>query len=175
MSSKFQTIQLEETDKRLKILWPLPRNHFLFGLFSLALLVWLIMLVGMTVYLVRDVMLAGERFSFVLSIMLIVWLFIWARFGRVLWTRWQYNTADRELLFINKQQLIIRRPVSILGITDGYDMRYVSPFYYSDKHHCPAFDYGYQHVYFGHSLAQAEAARLVTMLNGRFFPDMDDD
>jgi hypothetical protein len=37
------------------------------------------------------------------------------------------------------------------------------------------FDYGFQHIYFGRNLAQDEAAALIKMLNGRFFPHWDDD
>jgi hypothetical protein len=175
MLTDFTYIQFEETPERLKFSWPLRRQGFLLGLFSLTLLVWLVMLVGMAIYLVRDVMLAGERFSFVFSVMLLIWLAVWIWFGRVLWRRWQYYAANREILFINQEQMIIRRPVSILGLTDGYDMQHVSPFYYSDKHHCPVFDYGYQHVYFGHALPQDDAEKLVGALNGRFFPHLDDD
>ncbi len=175
MLAEFTRLKLEETAVRLKITWSVPRNWFLFVLFSLALLVWLVMLAAMTVYLFRDVIAGGERFTFILSVILLIWLYVWLRFGRILWTRWQYYTAVREIMFIDPERLIIRRPVSILGITDAYDMQHVNPFYYSEKHRCPAFDYGYTHVYFGLSLAQKEAAALVDFLNGRFFPDMDDD
>ncbi len=175
MGLEFQTIQLEERDGRLKIIWPLQRPLFLFSLFSLALITWLVMLVGMTIYLVRDVMLAGERFTFVFSIMLIIWLLVWLWFGRILNKRWQYVAANREIMFIDKAQLIIRRPISIFGITDAYDMTHVSPFYMSDKRHCPTFDYGYQHVYFGQALPEADATTLIGLLNGRFFPHWDDD
>ncbi len=174
MLPEFKTIQFEESDERLKIVWPIPRNWFLFGLFSLALIVWLVMLVGMAIYLARDVMGAGERCTFVFSAMLLIWLFIWFRFGHILWTRWQFYAADREILFIDEERLIIRRPVSILGITDAYDRQHISPFYFHEKHHCPVFDYGYQHVYFGEGLVPDEARTLLTLLNGRFFPDLDD-
>lgn len=175
MSPEFQTILLEESEGRLKITWPLKRPLFLFILFSLALIIWLVMLVGMSVYLVRDVMLAGERFTFVFSVMLIIWILIWLWFGRVLSARWQYVAANREIMFINKEQLIIRRPVSIFGITDAYDMQHISPFYISEKHNSPTFDYGYQHVYFGQVLSPTEAEALTGFLNGRFFPHWDDD
>ena len=175
MKPEFHVIQLEETPERLKISWPLQRPWLLFGLFSLALVVWLVMLVWMSTFLVRDVMLAGERYTFVLAVMLIIWLLVWLWFGRVLSRRWQYVTANREIMFINQTELIIRRPVSIWGITDAYDMAHVSPFYVSEKFNCPVFDYGFQHIYFGQALPQDEAAALIGMLNGRFFPNRDDD
>lgn len=174
MKSEFHIIQLEENPERLKISWPLQRPYLLFTLFSLALVVWLVMLVGMSIYLVRDVMRAGERFTFVFSVMLIIWLLVWLWFGRILSQWWQYAAATREIMFINKTQLIIRRPVSIFGITDAYDMQHVTPFYLSEKHHCPVFDYGHQHIYFGQALPQDEARALIGMLNGRFFPHWDD-
>ncbi|MEJ2747541.1 MAG: hypothetical protein P8183_06490 [Anaerolineae bacterium] len=175
MTPVFHTIQLEETPQRLKISWPLQRPWLLFIFLSVALVVWLVMLVGMLIYLGRDVMGAGERFTFVFSVMLIVWLLVWLWLGRILAKRWQYFAANREIMFINQTQLIIRRPVSLLGITDAYDMQHVSPFYLSEKYNCPVFDYGYQHVYFGQSLPPEEMTRLIELLNGRFFPDGDDD
>ena len=175
MTPKFHTIQIEENSERLKIIWPLQRPWLLFGLFSLTLVVWLVMLVGMSIYLVRDVVQAGERFTFVFSVMIIVWLLVWVWFGRVLSKRWQYVAANREIMFINKKQLIIRRPVSIFGITDAYDMQHVSPFYLSEKHNCPVFDYGFQYINFGRDLPQSEARALIEMLNDRFFPNWNDD
>jgi hypothetical protein len=54
-------------------------------------------------------------------------------------------------------------------------MKHVSPFYMSEKSNSPVFDYGYQHVYFGQTLPPADAAALIALLNGRFFPHWDDD
>jgi hypothetical protein len=162
-------ITMEESAQWLKYVLPVRRNVLLFGLFSICLLIWVAMFVGMIVTMFR------EQFGFVLNVMLVVWLFLWWWLGRVLWGRWQYYAAGRELLFVNDQQLILRRPVSILGSTDTYDMKHITPFYFSDKHHCPAFDYAFQHVYFGHSLAAAHARDLVIALNGRFFPDHEED
>ncbi len=175
MKPEFHIIQLEETPERLKISWPLQRPWLLFGLFTLARIVWLVMLAGMSIYLVRDVAQAGERFTVTFSVMIIVWLLVWIWFGRILSKRWQYVAANREIMFINKKQLILRRPVSIFGITDAYDMQHVSPFYLSEKHNCPVFDYGFQYIYFGRDLPQNEANTLIEMLNGRFFPNWDDD
>jgi hypothetical protein len=61
--------------------------------------------------------------------------------------------------------------VSILGLTWVYDRSHVSRLYFSDQHHCPAFDYAYLHVYFGRSLAEPAARQLIDDLNGRYFPD----
>jgi hypothetical protein len=166
-------VVFEQMEERLKIVLPEPRNWLVVGLFSLLLVVWLVGLVWMLIFTFRDVMGAGERFTFAFSVMMLIWLYIWYRLGRVVWDRWQYYVANREILFINDEELIVRRPVSILGLTDVYGMDHVSPFYYSDKHHCPAFDYGYQHVYFGHKLTEGEASALVGFLNGRFFPNHD--
>ncbi len=175
MLFEFKNFQVEEDEERLKIMWPSPHNWFLLGLFSLALSIWLVMLTVMAGYLISDVMLAGERYSFLLSAMLLLWLLIWVQFGRFLWKRWQFYAANREILFIDEERLIIRRPVSVLGITNAYDMQHVSPFYVSDKRSSPVFDYGHQHIYFGDALTEDEARGLVDEVNGRFFPDLDDD
>lgn len=169
MSVQMDWVQLQDGDERLKVVLPIERNWLLYGLFSVSLLVWIGMMVGVLAAMFR------EQFGFLLNVMLLIWLAIWVWFGRVLWRRWQYFAAVREILFVNEQQLLVRRPVSILGTTDVYDMRHVSPFYYSEKHHCPAFDYAYQHVYFGQSLPSDVANELVADLNRRYFPDFTED
>jgi len=168
-------IEFEETPEWLKIVLPVRRNWILFVLFTILLVVWMVMLVMGIVFMVRDVAMSGESFAFVFTVMLLALLFILFRFGRVLWGQWQYYTANREILFVNKDQLIVRRPVSILGITDAYDMNHVSPFYYNEKHQCPTFNYAFQHVYFGRDLERDEAQKLITFLNERYFPNHDDD
>ena len=170
---KTETIVFESLEDRLKITIPEVRNWLVVGLFSLLLLVWLVGFIWMAIFTFRDVMGAGERFTFAFSVLMLIWLYIWYRLGKVVWARWQYYMANREIIFINQEELILRRPVSILGLTDAYGMSHVTPFYYSEKHHCPAFDYGYQHVYFAHKLPEDEAKQLVDFLNGRFFPDHD--
>ena len=107
--------------------------------------------------------------------MLLVWLYLWYRLGKILWRLWQYYASTREIVFIDKKRLIIRRPVSILGITDAYDFEHVSPFYFSSKHECPGFDYGNQRVYFGQDLSGGSAQKLVEMLNDRYFSYIDED
>jgi hypothetical protein len=159
-------ITFEEKPEWLKITLPGRRNWLPLSLFSAAMVAWVGMLGWIIYYLATERGLGG-----VLIALLLLWLAVWVWFGRFLWSWWQYYAADRELLFINREQLIVRRPVSILGITDNYDMRYVSPFYYSEKHHCSAFDYAFQHVYFGHHLTAVEAEKLIADLNQRYFPD----
>lgn len=175
MLPRLGRIEFEETRDWLKIVLPVRRNWILFTLFTILLIVWVAMLVVGIVFTVRDVAMSGEPFAFAFTVMLLALLFILFRFGRVLWGQWQYYTADREILFVNEDQLIVRRPVSILGTTDAYDMNHVSPFYYSEKHQCPAFDYAYQHVYFGRDLDRDEGLRLIAHLNERYFPDFDDE
>jgi len=156
---------LEEGERRLKVVIPFGIHGLAFGLHSLALLVWLGMLVAVLVYLLR-----GLSSSFVLTAILIIWLLIWLWFGRFLWARWQYNAASREVLFVDEEQIILRRPVSILGLTWSYDMSHVSRVYYSDQHNCLAFDYAYLHVYFGRALSEPQAKELMEELNRRYFP-----
>ncbi|MCZ7671129.1 MAG: hypothetical protein M5U34_30285 [Chloroflexi bacterium] len=82
----------------------------------------------MVLFLIRDVMMAGERFTFAFSIILLIWVAIWLWLGKLVWQRWQYYAAGREIMFINKDRLILRRPVTIWGLTDAFDMAYVQPF-----------------------------------------------
>ena len=126
------------------------------------------MLAAVLIYLLR-----GLSSTFVLTVILLLWLLVWLWFGRFLWTRWQFHAANREVLFIESEQLIIRRPVSILGLTWVYDISHIEGLYYSEQHRCPAFDYAYQHVYFGRSLAEDQAKSLIEELNRRRFPTDD--
>ena len=124
------------------------------------------MIVVVLTYLIQ-----GRSSGAVLTSLLLAWLLVWLLLGRFIWNRWQYHAATRELLFIETDRLIHRRPVSIFGITTTYDWEYVSPFYFSDRHNCPAYDYAYMHVYFGRSMQRTEAELLVNLLNSRYFPD----
>lgn len=165
-----QGILFEESPERMKITIPMKVNWLLFSLHTFGLAVWLVM-VGLVVsYLLR-----GLSNSFVLTVLILMWLGFWLWFGRFLFNRWQYYAANREILFIDKEQLILRRPMSILGITNVYDINYVSPFYYSDKHACLAFDYAYAHVYFGHSLDETAAKNFAAEINERYFPEDEDE
>ena len=145
---------VESSDNRLKITIPIKLNWALLALFTVALAVWVGMLITVIIYLI-----GGQSSSFVLTAILLVWMLVWFWFGRFLWRRWQYHAAAREILFIDNEQIVLRRPFSILGITTTYDRNHISPFYYSANHQCPAFDYAYLHVYFGRSLEEAAAVR----------------
>ncbi len=169
MLPQIGAVTFEEKPEWLKVVLPVRRKSLLFALLSLLMMFWLAALVAMILVMFR------ERFDFLLNLMLVIWLFFWYLLGRTLWRYWQFYAANREILFINPEQLIVRRPVSILGITDSYDMSHVSPFYLSDKHDCPAFDYAFQHVYFGQGLVEEEMRQLISALNSRYFPDVDND
>ena len=170
-------ISLEDQPEWLKVVMPIKRNWLLFLLFTVALVVWVVFIIGMVIFLVRDVIMAGERFAFSFAVILLIWLAIWWWLGKIVWRRWQYYAASREILFINKDRLMIRRPVSIWGLTEAFDMAYTRPFYISKRHHCPTFEYGSQKVYFGVDLLEDEAAQLVQTLNALYFPqsDLDDE
>jgi hypothetical protein len=100
---------------------------------------------------------------------------MWLWFGRFLFNRWQYYAANREILFFDEEQLIVRRPLSILGITNAYDINYVSTFYYSEKHQSLAFDYAYAHVFLGHSLEKETSLAFINDINERYFPEEEED
>ena len=161
-------IEYDEALERTKVVIKLSRRWGALILFTLIMAIWLAMIFVFLGYLIR-----GYSTSVVLTILVVVWLVIWLLFGRYLWRRWQYFAAGREILFIDRAQLIIRRPVSLLGITAAYDMEHVSPFYLSEKHNCPAFDYAYLHVFFGQDLLSHEAVELVESINGRWFPELE--
>lgn len=164
-----EVVNFEESPERFKVVIKLRVNWILLSIYALAMLAWLVMLALVLSYLFR-----GRSTSLVLTALLLLWLVLWAWLGRFLWNRLQYHSATREILFIDEEQLLVRRPLSIFGITTSYDIDHVSPFYFHDKHSCPAFDYGYLHVYFGTGLSEQDARELIAVLNARYFPAIDE-
>ena len=164
-------VQYERTDQRLKVVMPAERNWPFFGLYSLLLLVWLGVTASM-LGLLFDTSLSGlsTTFQVVWIIIMLVWAYVWYRLGRSVGRGWQFYAATREILFIDEEILIIRRPLSILGVTDAYDMEHVSPFYYSEKHGAVAFDYGSRGGLYGRGLGQSDAEDLLSALNRHYFP-----
>ena len=175
MLPMIRDVHFEQTPDRLKVVLPVKRQPFWLLLFSLLMIVWLAGLVWGVVFTIRDVAFSGERFAIVFTIMMLIWLYIWYRLGRLLWQQWQYFAANREILFLEKERLMIRRPVSVMGTTDAYDMSYVSPFFYSDEESCPGFTYGNRRVYFGRGLDEVPAQTLVKVINQRYFDVADED
>jgi hypothetical protein len=143
-------------------------------LYTLIFLTWLVL----TILGLREIIQVftenpdlPRRFIWLLSCMLIFGWIVWIFFGyRYIWRWWQYHLARREILFINREILIVRRPVSILGLTDAYDMGHVSPLFYSDKHSAVGFDYGSRTILVGANLPKQDADWLIVRLNDRYFP-----
>jgi hypothetical protein len=174
MLPSIENIQFEENKERLKVILPVKKHWVYFVLYSVMLFTWVGMLVFGLVY-TWQIAFSGEWFAFLFTVMLLVLLFLLLRLGRIVWQQWQYYAASREILFVHQEMLIVRRPVSIFGITTAFDRTHVTPFYFSEKHQCPAFDYGHQHVYFGQDLPIDPAGRLIGYLNARYYPHYDEE
>jgi hypothetical protein len=174
MLPSIENIQFEENKERLKIVLPVKKQWIYLVLYTIMLLLWVSMFIYGLIF-TWQIAFSGERFAFVFTVMLVGLLYLLFRLGKVVWGQWQFYAANREILFVHPEMLIVRRPVSIFGITTAYDRTHVTPFYYSDKHSCPAFDYGHQHVYFGHDLLADPARRLIGYLNARYYPHRDED
>jgi hypothetical protein len=175
MLPEIDQVSFAESPDRLKVTLPVRRHWAWFLLFTLLMIIWIVCLIWGVVFAIRDIAFSGKPYAIVFTIMILIWLYLWYRLGKIVWKQWQYHFATREILFIEKERLIIRRPVSVLGITDAYDFAYVSPFFHSAEHHCPGFDYGKQRIYFGQGLAEGSSQELVAVLNGRYFSALDDD
>ncbi len=168
---RIEGVSFDESAERLKVILPLRRQWPFLATYSAIMLTWVIVTVWMLVRLFQTS--RGQMSLFyviVWALILLVWAYLWYRLGRFVWRWWQYYAADREILFINRELLIIRRPLSLLGVTDSYAMEHVSPFYYSEKHEAIAFDYGSRGGLFGQALTLDSAQRLIAALNRRFFP-----
>lgn len=174
MLPEIDQVSLSLIDEQLKAVLPIRRNWAWLLLYSVLLILWAAGLIWGIIFTVRDIAFSGERYAIVFTIMLLIWLYLWYRLGKIVWKQWQYYVASREILFIDKKLLIIRRPVSLLGITDAYDFDYISPFFHSAEHGCPGFDYGKQRIYFGQGLSEEASQQLVDFLNGRYFSFYDD-
>ncbi len=175
-------IEFEETEERMKVEIPLTRSTPAMLIYALLALVWVGGLILFVSFLFRPSgsgLVAGlpRSIQIVWFMGVILWIYVWIRYiGRNV-LRWlQFYLAKRELLFISEHTLIVRRPVSLLGLTDAYDRRYISPFYFSDQHNALAFPYGnVQHILVAMSVARSEQLELMQFLNNRFFPQIDDD
>lgn len=170
-------ITLEEQENWQKVVMPAEKKPPLFILYTILMLIWLIMFGFMVVGLFSPF--GGEAapiFQFVWRALLVLWLGIWIWFARKwLWRYWQYYAANRELLFINPETFIIRRPVSILGVTDAYDMKHITPLAYDGQEKAVGFDYGSHPIRFGRGLTAREAGDLIAILNHRYFPQHDEE
>lgn len=163
-------VHFEQTPERLKIVLPVKRSVPLIILYTVLLLIWLVLMIGAIVFGVQMAF-SGERYAFAFTVMIIVFLYVLYRFGKILWRQWGNLVANRQIMFINSEELILRRPVSIWGSTDAYDMEHVQPFYVDVESGSPMFDYGYRHVPFAEPLNAIPADELVRFLNRRYFPN----
>lgn len=159
----------EQTPERLKIVIPAARNWAYLTLYSILMLMWLVMIIGGAIYLVQTLF-SGQSYRFVFAIMIFILLAILLRFGRFLGRQWAQYLSNREVIFINQEELIVRRPVSIWGNTDVYDIEHVSPIYEAEEPETLAFDYGYRHVYFGGGITAEARQALQQFLNRTYFP-----
>ncbi len=101
--------------------------------------------------------------------MIVIMLLVLFRFGRFLGRQWATYLTDREVIFVNQEELIVRRPVSIWGNTDVYDMQHVTPMYLTEDGDTLGFDYGNRHIYFGSGLTTEARQALCRFLNDTYF------
>lgn len=174
MFPRIEGVEFEENAERLKVTLPVKRSWVFLGLYTVLLLTAVAMLLGGLVYMIQ-IARSGERFAFVFVVMLLFLLLIMYRFTRFLWNQWQYYVTNREILFINPEEMIIRRPVSLWGITNVYDMAHVRALAYDVNREGLSFDYGSQPVIWAHGLPQTILEPLASYINGRFFPYADDE
>ncbi len=172
---QLSNIEFDSIEDRLKVVMPLQRKRPYLAVYSVLLATW----IGATIWMLILLFGASTRglstqFIVIWVIILLIWAYVWYRLGRSVWRWWQYYMARREVLYIDKEILIIRRPLSLLGVTDAYDMQHVSPFYYQDEHRAVAFNYGSRGGLFGEAIPRDEAGELIAFLNRRFFPGAGD-
>ena len=160
-------VHFEQTPERLKIVLPVARKWGYLVVYTALVVAWLVMMIGGLIFIVR-VLGSGAGYRFVFAVMIVILLAILFRFGRFLWRQWAAFVSNREVLLVNSEELIVRRPVSIWGNTDAYDMAHVSSFYESAAPPALAFDYGYRHVYVGEALTGEARQALAQFLNQHY-------
>ncbi|MFO7663205.1 MAG: hypothetical protein R6X18_11520 [Chloroflexota bacterium] len=166
-------VHFEQTPNRLKIVLPLRRNWPFLIIYTILAVMWLVMMIG-GVWFTIQIGLSGERYVFVFVLMLLTFLFILFRFRKHLFRQWAIYLAGREILFINTEELIIRRPVSIWGNTDVYGMEHIQSIQESDEPQALFFKYGYRSIYFGEALSDNARTGLGGFLNTVYFPDQNE-
>ena len=168
-------IIIEESDERTKITIPLRRNLPFWSTYAVMLLGWIagsIWALRELVRLWRTGQYQQIDTAFLIAYVIILLLIAagWYWVGQRVWRNFQYHSSNREILFFYPKRLIVRRPFSLLGITDAYDLQYVSPFRFDAKVESLAFDYGMYRVPVGISLSEDESQALKQLINERFFP-----
>ncbi len=171
MPTEIENVDMEQAQEKTKIVVPTRRRPLWLLLYTVMLIVWAAGMIWGVLFTIRDIAFSGERYAIAFTIMMLIWLYIWYRLGRIVWQQWQYYAARREIIFIDEERLIIRRPVSKLGSTDAYDIDHVSPFYYSDEESCPGFQYGSRRIYFARGLHEQAAKELIELLDKLCFDD----
>ena len=161
-------VHFEQTAERLKIVIPVRRNWPYLLIYSVLVFMWLGMMVWGSIFL-GQILFSGQSYRFLFAAMIVIMLLVLFRFGRFLGRQWATYLTDREVVFVNQEELIVRRPVSIWGNTDVYDMQYVTPMYLAEGDDLLAFDYGNRHVYFGSGLTTEARQALLQFLNRTYF------
>lgn len=162
-------VHFEQSPERLKVVLPIKRHWPYLILYSILALLWIVMMVWGAIYLLQ-ILFSSQSYRFIFALMIAVLLVILFRFGKFLFRQWATYLSAREILFINLEELIVRRPVSIFGNTDVYDMAHVTPFYEAANPPSLAFDYGYRHIHLGEALAPEARRALRDHLNHTYFP-----
>jgi hypothetical protein len=115
------------------------------------------------------ILFSGESYRVIFGVMIIILLLILFSFGRFLFRQWANYLSSREILFIDGEDLIVRRPVSIWGNTDTYGRKDISPLYVSEKFNALGFNYGSHRIYIAEGLSSEARQALGQFLNHSFF------
>lgn len=167
-------VHFEQSEERLKVVLPVRRKWPFLILYSILAFLWVVMAAWGLIFLVQ-ILFSGQSYRFLFALMIAILLLILFRFGKFLFRQWSHYISNREILFINREELIVRRPVSIWGNTDVYDMAHVTHIYDAPGPAALGFDYGYRHIYVGEALTAEARQALRRHLNQTYFPNYFED
>jgi cbb3-type cytochrome oxidase subunit 3 len=174
MYPTIEGITFEENSERLKIVLPVKHNWFLLIAYTLTLITGIGLLIGSIRFGVQIGM-AKARFSLLFVVMILIFLLMLYYLLKYVFRQWQFNVANREILFFNDEELIVRRPVSILGITTTFDRQYMRPLVYNEQYKSLSFEYGSRTIVIALNLPSSQTVPLATYINERYFPNHDED
>lgn len=174
MYPKIDGITFEENERWLKIVMPVRKNWFLLIIYSLMVLTGVGLFVGAIIFAVQ-LGTTWRRFSLLFIVMIVIFLALLYYLMKYVLRQWQFNISNREILFFNEEEMIVRRPVSIFGLTTTFDRQYMHPLSYNDQYSALEFDYGSRPVLIGLNLPKSQTEPLATYINERYFPHFDDE
>ena len=174
--------KVETTLDGTRVVIPARRNWFLVLFIGFWLCGWLFGEVTVAATLLAGLTSGSGEFP---SLFLVAWLGAWTVGGGFAFFMWLWNVMGREVITLERGELVTSRQVGPIGLPKRYDLSHVrnarvaaaptrsarSPYRgfgwpgFGGEHVAIAFDYGARTFHFGADLDEAEADYLLDLLD----------